>query len=176
MNVGSLLPRHAASRPEHLAVVCGPHRLTFRELAARVHRLANALAALELRQGDAVAIVLPNCVELLELYRACALLGLVSVPLSPLLRGAGLATLLRDCGARAVVTGRDALDAVHEARQGIDALPDARCIVVDAPSAGACVDYAAMVGAACPPSRSCSTRRSSPTSCSRGTSPASRRS
>ena len=49
MNVGSLLPRHALYRPDHLAVVCGAHRLTFRELEQRVNRLANALLALGLR-------------------------------------------------------------------------------------------------------------------------------
>ena len=31
MNIGSLLPRHAHYRPDHLAVVCGAHRLTFRQ-------------------------------------------------------------------------------------------------------------------------------------------------
>ena len=86
MNVGSLLPRHARYRPDHLAVVCGEHRLTFRELEVRVNRVANALTGLGLRKGDKLAIVVPNCVELIEVYRAAALLGLVAVPLSPLLR------------------------------------------------------------------------------------------
>ena len=96
MNVGALLSRHARYRANHLAVVCGAHRLTFRQLADRVNRLANALAAIGLRKGDKLAIVLPNGIELLEAYRAAAQLGLVSVPLSPLLRGEGLVSLLRE--------------------------------------------------------------------------------
>lgn len=148
MNVGSLLPRHAESRPEHLAVVCGPHRQTFREHAARVNRVAHALLSLDLGKGDVVAIMLTNRVELLEIYRACALLGLVSVPLSPLMRGAGLATLLRDSGARAIVTGHETLAVVDEARADIAALPDTRCIVVDAAPGSPCTDYATMTASA----------------------------
>lgn len=103
MNIGSLLPRHAKYRPNHLALVVGSTRLTFRELEARVNRLANALHALGLRKGDTVSLMLPNCVELMEAYRACALMGYVSVPLSPLLRGTGLTTLLRDSDTVAVI-------------------------------------------------------------------------
>lgn len=148
MNVGSLLLRHAESRPEHQAVVCGPHRLTFREHAGRVNRVGRALAALGLVQGDAVAIVLGNGVELLEVYRACAMMGFVSVPLSPLMRENGLATLLRDSRARAVVTGVDTLAVVNAARVGLPAIPDERCIVVDAPDGSTCTDYAMMTARA----------------------------
>ena len=89
MNVGSLLPRHARYRGEHLALVCGDTRLTFAELGARVNRLANALLALGLTKGDKLAVVMPNCLEVLETYWAAIQIGLVLVPLSPLLRGPG---------------------------------------------------------------------------------------
>jgi long-chain acyl-CoA synthetase len=103
VNVGSLLARHARYQPEKLAVVCGAQRFTFREHYARVNRLANALWSLGMRKGDKLAITLPNCIELLEAYRACAQLGVVSVPLSPLMRGPGLVTLLRDADTKAVL-------------------------------------------------------------------------
>ena len=88
VNVGSLLARHARYRGDHLAVVCGAPRLTLQRALRAVNRLSNALLALGLAKGDKLAIILPNCLELLDAYRACAQLGLVSVPLSPLLRGA----------------------------------------------------------------------------------------
>ena len=103
MNVGSLLPWHARYRPDHVALICGEHRLTFAELDDRVNRLANALLSLGLRKGDKLALVLPNCVELLYAYRAAALLGIVAVPLSPLLRGPGLISLLKDSDSLAVM-------------------------------------------------------------------------
>ena len=141
MNVGSLLPRHARYRPHHLAVVCGAHRLTFREHADRVNRVANALLALGLRKGDKVAIVLPNGIELLEAYRAAALLGLVSVPLSPLLRGDGLVTLLRDSHTAAVLSCEAMLVELDSARARLPEIPDDRWILVDAPGVSRYRDY-----------------------------------
>ena len=154
MNVGSLLPRHARYRPDHLAVVCGEHRHTFREHEARVNRVANALAGLGLAKGDKLAIVLPNCLELIELYRAAALLGVVAVPLSPLLRGPGLVSLLRDSDSAAVVGCESTRDALDEARGDLPGIPDPRWILVG-PAAPGYRDYAALAAAAsdAPPPR-----------------------
>ncbi|HEU5319485.1 MAG TPA: AMP-binding protein, partial [Methylomirabilota bacterium] len=55
MDIGGLLPRHARYRPDHLAVVFGEHRLTYRDFDARVNRLANAWLAAGLGKGDRVA-------------------------------------------------------------------------------------------------------------------------
>jgi acyl-CoA synthetase (AMP-forming)/AMP-acid ligase II len=104
MPLDTLLLRHATYRRDRPAVVCGPHRLTYGELNARVNRAANALAGLGLRKGDKVALLLDNCLELLELYHAAAKTGTVVVPLSPLLRGDGLANLVRDSDASVLVT------------------------------------------------------------------------
>ena len=116
MNVGSLLPWHARFRPDHVAVICGEERLTFAELEQRVNRLANALLHLGLTKGDRLALVLPNCAELLYAYRAAALVGIVVVPLSPLLRGSGLVSLLRDSESIAVIASPSMAEALDEAR------------------------------------------------------------
>ena len=131
MNVGSLLPWHARFRSDHLAVVCGEERLTFAELEARVNRLANALVSLGLRKGDKLALVLPNCIELLYAYRATALLGIVSVPLSPLLRGTGLISLLRDSESVAVIASSSMSDALDEARGELPSIPPSNYILTD---------------------------------------------
>ena len=141
MNIGSLLPRHAHYRPDHLAVVCGAHRLTFRQLAERVNRLANALVALGLRKGDKLAIVLPNGIELLETYRAAALLGLVTVPLSPLLRGTGLVSLLRDSHTAAVLSCRALVSELDDARAQLPEIAEHRWILIDAPGTPRYQDY-----------------------------------
>jgi acyl-CoA synthetase (AMP-forming)/AMP-acid ligase II len=106
MNIGSLLPRHARYRPDHLAIVFNDHRLSFREFNQRVNRLANALLGMGLRKGDKIATILPNCLELLEVYWAVAKTGLVVVPLSTLTRGKGLVNLLRDSDVATVITNR----------------------------------------------------------------------
>ena len=96
MNIGSLLPRHARYRPEHLAFVVGNERLNFLELNSRVNRLGNALLDSGIRKGQKMATVLPNFEELMLLYWAAVKIGIVIVPEIPLLQASGLTTLLRD--------------------------------------------------------------------------------
>ncbi|MEO6391743.1 MAG: AMP-binding protein [Pyrinomonadaceae bacterium] len=104
MNIGSLLPRHAHYRPDHVGIVFGEHRLTFGEFNRRVNRLANAWLGLGINKGDKIATILPNCLELLETYWACAKIGAITVPLSQLTRGSGLINLLRDSDVTTVIT------------------------------------------------------------------------
>ena len=145
MNVGSLLPWHARFRPDKVAVMCGEERLTFAELEARVNRLANALLSIGLRKGDKLAVVLPNCVELLYAYRAAALLGVVCVPLSPLLRGPGLVSLLRDSESLAVIASSSMIDALDEARSELPAIPDRNYIITDSSDRAGYRGYADLV-------------------------------
>jgi long-chain acyl-CoA synthetase len=124
MNVGSLLTRHARYRPAHTAIVFEDQRLNFLEFNQRVNRLANALIKLGVRKGDKVATILPNCLELLESYWAIVKIGAVIVPLSQLLRGKGLLSLLRDSDTCAVITNScftQELDSVRSQLKNISA-------------------------------------------------------
>jgi acyl-CoA synthetase (AMP-forming)/AMP-acid ligase II len=97
-------------------VVCDGARLTWRDFDDRANALAHALQAAGVGKGDRVATVLANCVELLDLYWACARIGAVAVPLSPLLMADGLRSLLRDAAPRVVFvqeSTRALLDAVR---------------------------------------------------------------
>jgi long-chain acyl-CoA synthetase len=133
MNLGLLLSRDARYRPDRLAVVCEDQRLSFREVESRVNRLANALLAMGMRKGDKLALVLPNCIELLDAYRAAALTGIIVVPLSPLLRGPGLVSLLHDSDSSAVLSCAAMTDALNEARAELPGIPGDRYILMDAP-------------------------------------------
>jgi acyl-CoA synthetase (AMP-forming)/AMP-acid ligase II len=131
VNLGTLLSRHARYRPEHTAFVFGDHRLTFRQLNARVNRLANALLAAGLRKGDKLATVLPNCLEQVEIYGAAAKTGIIMVPQSPLLQASGLAGLLANCDAVMVVSTVALADTLERVRPGLPAIKDDRWILVD---------------------------------------------
>ena len=129
MNIGSLLSRHARFRPNHTAVVFQEKRLSFRQFNSDVNRLANALLALGVRKGDKVATVLPNCLELLAVYWAAAKIGVIVVPLSPLLRGKGLAALLQDSETTTVITNRDFVPVIDEIKSGLPAISTDRYIL-----------------------------------------------
>jgi acyl-CoA synthetase (AMP-forming)/AMP-acid ligase II len=131
MDIGTLLPRHARYRPDHLAVVFEDHRLTFRQFNARVNRVANALLAAGLTKGDKVATVLPNCLEQLEVYWAAAKTGLVVVPMSPLLQDSGLASLLDNSDAALVISTGAFAAALDRVRGRLPAIRDDRWVLTD---------------------------------------------
>ncbi|MDA0998386.1 MAG: AMP-binding protein [Proteobacteria bacterium] len=117
MNIGTLPARQAEFRGDHIAVVFKEKRLTFRQFNARINRLANALIESGISKGDKIATILPNCIELLELYWAAAKIGAVVVPSSTLLQLAGLRTLLKksDCVmVFSVATFTDTLNAIRD--------------------------------------------------------------
>ncbi len=128
MNIGSLLTRNAQYRPDHTAVVFADHRLSFLELNRRVNRLANALFTLGVRKGDKVATLLPNSLELLESYWAIVKIGAVIVPLSQLLRGTGLLSLLRDSDTSAVITNSSFVKELDSIRPELHNVPTERYI------------------------------------------------
>ena len=133
--LGRLLERHARYRPEHGAVVVGEGpdacRLTYAEFNAYVNRWVNALAALGVARGDKVATILPNSLELLATYWACAKLGAAAVPLSPLLLAAGLASLLEDAKPRVVLSDSAFRPVLDDVRSSLGFTPAPSCVLVD---------------------------------------------
>lgn len=130
MNIGTLLPRHARYRGQHLALVASGQPLTYRELDAYVNRLANALLALGLRKGEKFATLLPNGLELMASYWAAARTGLVIVPMSPLLQAGGLATLLLNSDTKAVLVDASLTGLFASIRADLPAIPPQNAIVV----------------------------------------------
>lgn len=129
MNIGTLLPRHARYRPDHLAFVCGKHRLTFREFNRHVNKLANTMLAKGLRKGEKFATILPNCLELMAAYWAAAKTGLVIVPSSTLLQSSGLSTLLQNSDTRFVLAHVSFSESLNEIRGELSNIPDGHYIL-----------------------------------------------
>lgn len=130
MNIGALLPRHARYRKGHTALVVGDKRLNYPELNTYVNRLANALLAAGLNKGDKFTTVLPNTLEMMASYWAAAKTGIVIVPASPLLQGAGLATLLNDSDTVLVLGHASFADTFDQIREQVPAVADGRWILV----------------------------------------------
>jgi len=130
MNIGSLLPRHARYRPEHLAFIVGKERLNFLELNSRVNRLSNALLDSGIRKGQKMATVLPNCEELMLLYWAAAKTGIVIVPGSPLLQASGLATLLRDSDTVVVFADAEFAETLNNIKNELPAIQNEHWVIL----------------------------------------------
>src|SRR2546430_17173089 len=119
MKIASQLTKNARYLSDHPAVVSNDTRFTFKEYNRRVNRLANAWLDLRLSKGDKIATILPNCLELLEVYWAVAKTGAVVVPLSTLTRGKGLVNLLRDSDVTTLITNREFVDEVEAIKQDL---------------------------------------------------------
>jgi len=107
---------------------------TFGEIAARARRMADALRARGLRQGDRLCVQLANCVELIDLYMACVQLGVIFVPVNVLYREREVAHILADAAPRFLVT-RDNLGELTSDGAGVAGECEAPLLTGDSPAA-----------------------------------------
>ncbi|MEX0329404.1 MAG: acyl-CoA synthetase [Ruegeria sp.] len=106
-----LLSRTAGKFPNHKAIsfqlLSGPtdkaETLTWSDLLAKVNQAANLFRSLGIGEKDVVAYVLPNCNETLVTMMGGAVAGIVN-PINPLLEPEQIASILRETGAKVVVT------------------------------------------------------------------------
>jgi long-chain acyl-CoA synthetase len=98
-----LLEAAALRDPDALALVDGAARLTYRELAGQVERLAAGMAARGVAPWDRVALLLGNRPEFLITLFAAARLGAIAVPLSTREQAPGLRYMLENSGAKLLI-------------------------------------------------------------------------
>ena len=116
------------------AVVCGDLRVTYAEFGNRVSRLAGALRAKGVREGDRVAFLSVNCHRMLEAYFGVLEAGAVLLPLNYRLSSQELSYVLNDAGASALFLASDFTDLVNSFRADLRSVRD--CYLLDAtPSA-----------------------------------------
>ncbi|MAG03724.1 MAG: AMP-dependent synthetase [Acidimicrobiaceae bacterium] len=136
MPLNTLLDRHSAYRPDHPALVFNEQQVSWAELRHRVDSLIHQLRGEGLGVGDKVALIVDNCLEVLEMYHAAAKAGFVVVPLSPMLRGSGLTTLVNDSDAVAVVTMRRMVEHLEPVRADLVNVAGDRFFLVDGEADG----------------------------------------
>jgi len=142
-----VLDRQARERPEQIAVVFpGGQEWTYEELRGRVRRVAAALQANGVQQGDHVLIWLPNGAEALLSYWALNYVGAVAVAINTAYRGPLLAHVIDNSDARLIVAHAGLLPRLAE----VATAKLERALVVGEPvdCALATSDFAASVAAA----------------------------
>jgi amino acid adenylation domain-containing protein len=108
MRATTLLHDHlfdsAARFPDKVALVCGDHRVTYRELADRATALAATLVAHGVERGDRVVVFGDNTVETVVAFWGVLAANAVVSIVNPLTKTDKLAYLLDDCRARVLIT------------------------------------------------------------------------
>jgi len=117
------LDRHLAVRGDKTAIVWEPdepnepaQHISYRELHARVGRLANALRNLGVRKGDRVTIYLPMIPEAAVAMLACARIGAIHSVVFGGFSPDSLAGRIADCDSKLVITA-------DEGRRGRKRIP-----------------------------------------------------
>jgi carnitine-CoA ligase len=102
-----MLTRQAERYAGRRLVTIGGRALTYTDTLAAAAGYAGALAGAGVKAGDRVAIMCGNRPEMLLTFLGCAWLGAIAVPINTASRGAQLAHILGNCGARLLVIERE---------------------------------------------------------------------
>jgi fatty-acyl-CoA synthase/long-chain acyl-CoA synthetase len=121
--VPDILTIHAAANPDKPALICGDDVLTYRAYDERTNRAARALIDLGVEPGDRVAVMAYNSISGSEVNAGLRKAHAVSVPVNFRLRGAELAYVVEDSGARVVCAGPEFVEHVEGARPDIGSGP-----------------------------------------------------
>jgi fatty-acyl-CoA synthase len=103
----SFLERAALVYPDHVAIIHGPLRRTYRDFDARSKKLASALAKRGIGKGDTVAVMLANTPAMLECHYGVPMTGAVLNTLNTRLDAAIIAFSLDHGEAKVLITDRE---------------------------------------------------------------------
>ena len=107
LGIATLLREAADRHPELEALVDCGQRWTWRQLKDSSARIATGLLRLGVAQGDRVALLMANRAEFVLAFYAIAHCGAIAVPVSPRDSAKGIAFVLNQCTARAVIAQSD---------------------------------------------------------------------
>ena len=124
VRVADVLRRHAAQRPEVVALRHGEREVTYAQLDERSNRLAHALLASGVRAGTRVAYLDRSSPEVVELLFAAGKIGAVLVPLNWRLAAPELGAVLADAGAPLLIAGPGFVDIAEGVRERLSPAPD----------------------------------------------------
>ena len=112
-----LFARAVQTRPEHDALVCQGRRWTYSEADGEVTRVATGLAALGFERGERIAMLVGNRPEFVFVLFAAQRLGLITVPIGIREQRPGLAYMMGQCTARAIVFDAELVERVPDAAE-----------------------------------------------------------
>jgi carnitine-CoA ligase len=126
--ISALITDRAEHWPERTAVLAEDGNLTNADVVDRAARIANGLRSLGVSPGDRVATMLPSSAAYLSVWHGIVWAGAVDVPVNTELKGTFLSHVLRDSGARVLVTEGPWVERLRGAE-----LPDLEHLVVVGP-------------------------------------------
>ena len=125
MTLTDLFDLSFAGRRDQVGLEFQGRSFTFGELDERGNRMSQALAARGFAPGDRLAVQLANSVEMIDLFLACARLGVIFVPVNVLYKDRERSHILDDARPRLFVTPDNLPELMAAAVQAPDRRPGA---------------------------------------------------
>ena len=91
--------------PKRTAVICGESSITYEAFNKNINKVANGLIDLGIQKGDKISVFMPDSIETLETIYGVIKAGAVVVPLSSMLQGDVLSTMINDSGSKLLIVG-----------------------------------------------------------------------
>jgi len=102
----NLLLQGAKKFPSANAVGCKNTWLTYQELATSCLQISHCFSALNVVQGQRIAVYLPKTIESVLSYFSISLCGGIFVPVNPILKSRQVSHILHDCDAKILITNQ----------------------------------------------------------------------
>lgn len=103
MNVAYWVDRWTDFHPDKTAVICGDEKFSYLDLFTRMEATCVYLQSLGIEKGDRICVMLKNSIEFLELFLACAKLGIIFVPINFRLVGPEIQYIIKNSRPRLFV-------------------------------------------------------------------------
>jgi benzoate-CoA ligase family protein len=106
---------HSLARPDKVAIECGDEQVTYRELAARINRVGNALRrSLGVRMEERILLLLLDTPDFAACFFGAIKIGAVAVPVNTLLKPHDYQYLLNDSRARVAIVSQALLPQIEQ--------------------------------------------------------------
>ena len=126
--IGPLLGWRAETEKNRTFIEIDHRAWSFAEVHAQVQALARGLQQLGLQPQEALAILLPNCMEMVLSWFSCCVLRAINIPINPALMGDILAKPFRDSNSRFLIVHQSLVAQVHTLPK--DVLERLDCVIV----------------------------------------------
>ena len=110
-----LLERAAKVYPDHIAIIHGQRRTSYREFYTRSRQLASGLASRYIGKGDTVSVMLANTPSMLEAHYGVPMTGAVLHSINTRLDAAIIAFQLDHANTKILITDREFSPTIKEA-------------------------------------------------------------
>ncbi|MCA1754921.1 MAG: AMP-binding protein [Spirochaeta sp.] len=118
----TLMSEAAHSYKKKTALLFEGREISYAQLDETTSKVAGGLEHLGIKEGDRVAIMLPNIPEFVYAFFGIQKLGAVAVPFNTMYKGREIIHILNDCGARAIITLTNFANLINEVQSEVPSL------------------------------------------------------